>query len=123
MKNCEYRFFQRPDDAIIRGYDGRAFGFASRNFYVAFLAAAEAEQNAEQYFGPVRLMQPREELVVRTTDFVPAEALAEAFGLSVATLRDSNPALLDPVTLSALNLVSVARDTPTNYHFPAPSPN
>lgn len=84
-------------EAIIRRYDGRAFGFASRNFYVAFLAAAEAEQNSEQYFGPVRLMQPREELVVRTTDFVPAEALADSFGISVATLRDANPALLDPV--------------------------
>lgn len=84
-------------EAIIRGYDGRAFGFASRNFYVAFLAAAEAERNAEQYFGPVQLMQPRPELVVTTTGYVPAAALADAFGLSVATLRDTNPALLDPV--------------------------
>ena len=24
MHNCEYRFFQRPDDAIIRGYDKQA---------------------------------------------------------------------------------------------------
>ena len=84
-------------EAIIRGYDGRAFGFASRNFYVAFLAAAEAERNAEQFFGPVQLMQPRPELVVTTTEYVPAAALADAFGLSVATLRDTNPALLDPV--------------------------
>jgi membrane-bound lytic murein transglycosylase D len=84
-------------EAIIRGYDGRAFGFASRNFYVAFLAAVEAEENAEQYFGPVRLMRPREELVVRNTDFVPAESLADAFGISLTTLRDANPALLDPV--------------------------
>ncbi len=84
-------------EAIIRGYDGRAFGFASRNFYVAFLAAAEAERNAEQYFGPVRLMRPRAEVVVTTTGYVPAAALADALGLSVATLRDTNPALLDPV--------------------------
>ncbi len=84
-------------EAIIRGYDGRAFGFASRNFYVAFLAAVEAERNAEQYFGPVQLMQPRPELVVTTTEYVPAAALADAFGLGVATLRDTNPALLDPV--------------------------
>lgn len=84
-------------EAIIRGYDGRAFGFASRNFYVAFLAAVEAERNAEQFFGPVRMMQPRPELVVTATEFVPAEALAEAFGVSTATLRDRNPALLDPV--------------------------
>ena len=24
MHNCEYRFFQRPDDAVIRGYDHAA---------------------------------------------------------------------------------------------------
>jgi membrane-bound lytic murein transglycosylase D len=32
---------------ILRTYDGRAFGFASRNFYVAFLAAMEVDQNGE----------------------------------------------------------------------------
>lgn len=84
-------------EAIIRGYDGRAFGFASRNFYVAFLAAAEADRNAEKYFGPVRMMRPREELVVKTTDYVSATALAAAFDVSVTTLREANPALLDPV--------------------------
>ncbi len=35
---------------ILRKYDGRTFGFASRNFYVAFLAAKEVDQNQEKYF-------------------------------------------------------------------------
>ena len=38
-------------ETIIREYDGRAFGFASRNFYVAFLAAHDVDQNVEKYFG------------------------------------------------------------------------
>lgn len=97
MRRAERKMGTDDIEAIIRGYDGRAFGFASRNFYVAFLAAVEAEKNADQYFGPVRLMQPREEIVVRTTDYVPAEALADAFDMRMDTLREANPALLDPV--------------------------
>src|SRR5579859_959826 len=38
---------------IVRGYKGRTFGFASRNFYVSFLAALEIDRNPEKYFGPV----------------------------------------------------------------------
>jgi membrane-bound lytic murein transglycosylase D len=37
-------------DDIIRGYDGRSFGFASRNFYAEFLAAAHVARHASFYF-------------------------------------------------------------------------
>ncbi|MGI9329998.1 MAG: LysM peptidoglycan-binding domain-containing protein [Gammaproteobacteria bacterium] len=84
-------------EAIVRGYDGRAFGFASRNFYVAFLAAVETQQNAEQYFGPVEFAAPDPKPVVTTTEYIPATALADAFGVSVDSLQDANPALLEPV--------------------------
>src|SRR5260370_27657202 len=36
---------------IVRTYKGRTFGFASRNFYVSFLAALEIDRNPERYFG------------------------------------------------------------------------
>ena len=38
---------------IVKRYQGATFGFASRNFYVAFLAALEVDRNAEKYFGPM----------------------------------------------------------------------
>ena len=38
---------------IVKRYQGATFGFASRNFYVAFLAALEVDRNAEKYFGPL----------------------------------------------------------------------
>jgi membrane-bound lytic murein transglycosylase D len=41
--------------AIVRGYDGPAFGFASRNFYVSFLAALDVDRNAASHFGPLQL--------------------------------------------------------------------
>ncbi len=39
---------------IVKRYQGATFGFASSNFYVAFLAALEVDRNAEKYFGPDR---------------------------------------------------------------------
>src|SRR5881296_976737 len=36
---------------IVRDYHGKAFGFASRNFYAEFLAAVDVEQDRERHFG------------------------------------------------------------------------
>jgi membrane-bound lytic murein transglycosylase D len=84
-------------EAIVREYDGRAFGFASRNFYVAFLAAHDVDQNAERYFGPLERARPQAEIVVTMTDYVVVDTLANVFGVSLSTLKDHNPALLKSV--------------------------
>ena len=39
---------------IVRDYTSRSFGFASRNFYVSFLAALDIDHNPEKYFGPLQ---------------------------------------------------------------------
>ena len=82
---------------INREYSGRTFGFASRNFYLAFLAALEVQQNAEQYFGPVTKDKPRDDIIIKTTAYIPAESWAEALGVGIKTLKSYNPALLSPV--------------------------
>ncbi|CAG0942508.1 Membrane-bound lytic murein transglycosylase D [Gammaproteobacteria bacterium] len=84
-------------EAIIRRYDGPAFGFASRNFYVSFLAALAIEQDPERFFGPVQRQPPRQELVVEVPDFMRIDALEKAFGVPRSTLQAYNPALLPPV--------------------------
>src|SRR3981189_773759 len=38
---------------ILRNYNSRSFGFASRNFYVSFPAALAADRNPEKYFGSI----------------------------------------------------------------------
>ena len=43
---------------LVRRYDGPAFGFASRNFYVSFLAALDVERQAHAYFGPLYRLDP-----------------------------------------------------------------
>ena len=84
-------------ETVVRNYNGRAFGFASRNFYVAFLAAEEAERNAAQYFGPLQKAAPRRELVVVLPEYIPAATLEEAFGVTRQTLRSYNPALMPTI--------------------------
>lgn len=84
-------------EEIIRNYDGRTFGFASRNFYVAFLAALEIEQNAERYFGPLSLDTPGNDIMVKTPDYIAATTLQIAFRLTASELRSYNPALMPSV--------------------------
>ncbi len=38
---------------IVRQYQSRTFGFASRNFYVSFLAALKIERHPQKYFGAI----------------------------------------------------------------------
>ena len=78
---------------IIANYNGRAFGFASRNFYPQFLAVIEVENNARQYFGDVRLNPAPEFVEVQTDAFIDAEVLARSIGISLEQLRADNPAL------------------------------
>lgn len=86
-------------ETIIRNYDGRAFGFASRNFYVSFLAAEDVERNAEQYFGPVRRDAPERATIINVPAYLSAGTLEQTFGLPRETLQTYNPALLPDVWL------------------------
>jgi len=84
-------------EVILREYDGRLFGFASRNFYVAFLAAVDVDANAEAHFGPLDPDPEADTLVMNVPDFVTVSTLADAFGVSHGLLRSWNPALTSAV--------------------------
>ena len=82
---------------IVKRYQGATFGFASRNFYVAFLAALEVDRNAEKYFGPLTHLPETQSTVVPLPDYVAVDALARAFKADLGALRVLNPALRPPV--------------------------
>lgn len=82
---------------IVRNYQGRTFGFASRNFYVSFLAALEVDRNAERYFGRIDRQPHDESRTVRLPNLMPAQSLEKTLGTDRETLRALNLALLDPV--------------------------
>jgi membrane-bound lytic murein transglycosylase D len=84
-------------ETIVRRYDGRAFGFASRNFYVSFLAALEIDRDPQKFFGAVQLRPPEPHQLVELKDYVRADTLQRALGVSRETLESYNPALLPPV--------------------------
>jgi len=78
---------------ILRKYNGRTFGFASRNFYVAFLAAMEVDQNAERYFPGLVYEQPTDYSTTKLPAYVPVPEMTEALGVSASRLRRHNPGL------------------------------
>ena len=84
------------DDAlvdILRNYRGRTFGFASRNFYVAFLAAKEVDQNPEKYFPGLTPDAPTDYAAVRLPSHVSVDGLVKAAGVRESVLKKHNPGL------------------------------
>jgi membrane-bound lytic murein transglycosylase D len=84
-------------EAVFNGYNGRTFGFASRNFYSEFLAAREVAKNYLHYFGNLELTKPvcRHTLVI--PGYVALQDLAQHFQVDEKTTKKLNPALRPPV--------------------------
>jgi membrane-bound lytic murein transglycosylase D len=78
---------------ILRQYNGRTFGFASRNFYVAFLAAMEVDQNPDKYFPDVVPEQATDYVAVKLPVYVSAEGLSKATGVAETQIARHNPGL------------------------------
>lgn len=84
-------------DTVVRKYQGRAFGFASRNFYVSFLAAKEVSENPGRYFEPYDSASPIDYTRVELSHYLSMETFVQAFNTSPGELKPHNRALLDPV--------------------------
>jgi membrane-bound lytic murein transglycosylase D len=82
---------------IIRDYDSRSFGFASRNFYVSFLAALEIDRHFRDFFGNIERAPPENSSTVRLGDYVPLKSIERLFGTSESTLKSLNIALRESV--------------------------
>ena len=80
-------------ETIIANYKGRAFGFASRNFYAQFLAVLQVENEAQRHFGNVRFDPTPNFIEIRADAFIDAEVFARSIGISLEQLRADNPAL------------------------------
>ena len=78
---------------IMRKYKGRTFGFASRNFYVAFVAAMQVDQDPERYFPGVTRESPTDYAVLKLPDYVAVDDLADALGVTKREVAAHNLAL------------------------------
>src|SRR6201993_1175760 len=82
---------------IVRNYTSRTFGFASRNFYVSFLAALEIDRNPEKYFGSLQRQSEVKFQELQMPAYVPATTLEHALKVDPERLRTLNPALTHAV--------------------------
>ncbi|HKY91803.1 MAG TPA: LysM peptidoglycan-binding domain-containing protein [Nevskiaceae bacterium] len=79
-----------PD--LIRRYESKSFGFASKNFYAEFLAASDVERNWQKHFGNLQRNAPIRFDTVQTRDYVPYATLARISNADEDTFRRLNPA-------------------------------
>ena len=82
---------------IAREYNGRAFGFASRNFYVAFVAALEVDRDAAKHFGAVQKAKPFEYTTITMPYYLLASSVSESLAVDTNTLQRHNRSLMAPV--------------------------
>ncbi|MEE3198011.1 MAG: LysM peptidoglycan-binding domain-containing protein [Pseudomonadota bacterium] len=97
MRRAVQELGTRDIAEIVRNYKGRTFGFASRNFYVAFLAALEVDSESDKYFGSINRWPEADTVVVKVPDYVGVDSLQSVFGLALTELKAWNPALMEPV--------------------------
>jgi len=76
---------------LLERWDGRRFGFASRNFYAEFLAAVDVERDYRRHFGEIQRHAPLEFEVVQIQHYVPYEALRRCAGLTEQEFHTLNP--------------------------------
>ena len=99
---------------IVRRYHTPMFGFASRNFYVCFLAALEVERHARRYFGVIHMLPEEHFREVPMPAYVAIGPLEHVLGVAPAKLRELNPALRPLVWDGAL-------DVPKGYRLRLPT--
>ncbi|MDA8019092.1 MAG: LysM peptidoglycan-binding domain-containing protein [Thermoanaerobaculia bacterium] len=100
--------------AIVKNYRSRTFGFASRNFYAEFLAAARVYHQRKRIFPGVEPLPPLDYAPFEPAHYVPVPELVAAAGADADVLRAMNPAISREVWSGDLYL-------PKGYELRVPS--
>lgn len=93
MRRATNELGTREIETIVRKYKGPSFGFASRNFYLSFLAALDVENNAEKYFGTIKRAQPLQLKSYTMPNYMTINNLSHILGVQIDELKNLNPAL------------------------------
>ncbi len=99
---------------IVHRYNGSRFGFASRNFYAAFLAVVDVTRDSERYFGVLERHVPDNHWIVKLPTYLPLSALTEQLELDSVVVKALNPALQQSVWKGA-------KYVPKEYHLRLPA--
>jgi membrane-bound lytic murein transglycosylase D len=98
---------------IVRKYKSRSFGFASRNFYTALLAAVDVDKDPNKYFGALDRHAPDNSRVLVLPEYIAVGTLAKTLGVS----RDQ----LEPINLGLKSVVwNGTKKIPKGYELRIP---
>jgi membrane-bound lytic murein transglycosylase D len=98
---------------IVRHYKSPSFGFASRNFYVSFLAALEIDTHPDKYFSDLKRASQMKFQEVAVPAAIAAGTLARVVKVDREELRGLNPGLRPAVW-------SGQRQVPKGYRLRLP---
>ncbi len=93
MRRAVLRLKTHDIETIIERYKSRTFGFASRNFYPAFLAALTVNRNAATHFGHLEQALPVDTMTVTVPEYLHVKTVETVLGIDRTTLQEYNPAL------------------------------
>ncbi len=91
---------------VIAKYEGKAFGFASKNFYAEFMAALHVEQNAAYYFPGIEREEPWHFDEVRLARALTFGELVRFSGSQSDDVEKLNRALMKPVTSGRVRIAA-----------------
>ncbi len=99
--------------AIVSRYKSRSFGFASRNFYAALLAAVDIDNDPKRYFGVFDRHAPDNSRVMVIPQYIDVPTLVKSLGVPQERLVPINPSLRETVW-------NGAKRVPKGYEFRVP---
>jgi peptidoglycan lytic transglycosylase D len=85
---------------IVNKYEGKYFGFASRNFYAEFLAACKVMKDSEKYFGSIVHARALTHESIRLSQPLWVSTIINGSSLTREDIRTYNPALQSSVIFS-----------------------
>ena len=78
---------------LIRNYESRTWGFASKNFYAEFIAAVQVAQNIDQYFPGLESHRPFLAQEIELEKATPINSLLKSTAVPRSQFLEWNPAL------------------------------
>tara|TARA_B100000029_G_scaffold2821_1_gene3421 strand:+ start:184 stop:1977 length:1794 start_codon:yes stop_codon:yes gene_type:complete len=78
---------------IVRHYQGRRFGFASKNFYASFMAVVEISKRPEIFFGPQKKLSLDKTSMIRLPKALRIRKISKTVKVSLKKLQFLNPSL------------------------------
>jgi membrane-bound lytic murein transglycosylase D len=114
MRNASNALGTTDFMTIVTRYEGRYFGFASRNFYAEFLAACKVMKQADEYFGDIRYEKALLHDSIKLAKPLYVSSLINNSSLTREEIRTYNPALQSSVIFSR-------RPIPVGYELRLPA--